>query len=454
MGANERHSYGERGSVVIHQTLFTIFPPKVMAEAQKRFAPLAAQMFTNAVLVPEAALLLIMDDKKLERPAALKMMRASSRYGALMFPDDEDNEDGVGDALMRERARKRRIEIEQEEREERAVERAEKERLEREQSASTIATNIAVDVDVEEDFQPPRKKAEPLFLPDSDASSVSMKSKASTMSRRKAGKSATITSALLDVEMTDAPVPTVRPPAKAKSKRPSPIITIEDSDADVSSTSVRSSKPAKQRVTAKRMNLTQDSDDDGSAGPLINSKRKPTQGSSTTTTSRTEMSSPPIDLTSDVSESNRRTTAAHRRTRTRSRSDSTSSSGSSVESMSSVVEHGLQHQPTPPKTFFSSQHASRSQPGRSPSPSENHLSSQTLVPSATSSRTGRRKKLLVSQPPTVSADFATPRKGAGTRTRMTWDGDVKPEMTVKPIIHDMDQRTPRPRSVLSQRSNK
>ncbi|KAH7106732.1 RTC4-like domain-containing protein, partial [Auriculariales sp. MPI-PUGE-AT-0066] len=82
--------YGERGSIVIHQTLFTMFSPEVMLAAQPNFAPLSQHTFTHAVLVPEAALLLIQQDQRTPREAALKTMRASSRFGALMFPDDDD----------------------------------------------------------------------------------------------------------------------------------------------------------------------------------------------------------------------------------------------------------------------------------------------------------------------------------------------------------------------------
>ncbi|KZV91332.1 hypothetical protein EXIGLDRAFT_615760, partial [Exidia glandulosa HHB12029] len=79
--------YGERGSVVLHQALFALYPPEVLNTAQPRYAPLSTQTFIHSVLVPEAALALIMQDTGSSRPDALKTMRASSRYGSLMFPD-------------------------------------------------------------------------------------------------------------------------------------------------------------------------------------------------------------------------------------------------------------------------------------------------------------------------------------------------------------------------------
>ena len=101
--------------MVLHQILLMLYPPEVLDKAHKRFAPLGAQTFRLSVLLPEAALALIKDDLKLTRAQALKTMRDSSRYGCAMFPDDEDGDGGVCEAMMRERARQRRKEIEKEE---------------------------------------------------------------------------------------------------------------------------------------------------------------------------------------------------------------------------------------------------------------------------------------------------------------------------------------------------
>lgn len=107
-------SYGGRGSIILHQVLFAIYPPRILAAAQPLFAPLNVQAFLHSVLVPEAALALTMEDMpKKSRAEALKIMRASSRYGSLMFPDD--GVDGAGDEMMREQAKRRREEIEKEE---------------------------------------------------------------------------------------------------------------------------------------------------------------------------------------------------------------------------------------------------------------------------------------------------------------------------------------------------
>ncbi|EJD38289.1 hypothetical protein AURDEDRAFT_172671, partial [Auricularia subglabra TFB-10046 SS5] len=80
--------------------------------------------FLQSVLIPEAALALIMEDRNSTRQEALATLRASGAYGFAMFSadDEDDARDTAGDALMRECARRRREEIEREEAEE--IERA------------------------------------------------------------------------------------------------------------------------------------------------------------------------------------------------------------------------------------------------------------------------------------------------------------------------------------------
>ncbi|KAF9485536.1 hypothetical protein BDN70DRAFT_795754, partial [Pholiota conissans] len=82
--------YGEIGSVIIHQTLYNMFPLDEMDPAP--ILPLTANEFVQRVLVPEVALHLIMEDKKLSGDVgvkkALKILRDSSAYGVAMFPED------------------------------------------------------------------------------------------------------------------------------------------------------------------------------------------------------------------------------------------------------------------------------------------------------------------------------------------------------------------------------
>ena len=123
-------SYGEQGSVIIHQTLFDMFP--LASFDPTRILPLTSNEFVLRILVPEVALRLIMEDRDLEgddgMQQALIVLRESSTYGVAMFPEDgsegrtgrkrRDDAMWVGDKIVMERARKRRKELEEEEEEE------------------------------------------------------------------------------------------------------------------------------------------------------------------------------------------------------------------------------------------------------------------------------------------------------------------------------------------------
>ncbi|KAH7920529.1 hypothetical protein BV22DRAFT_1133001 [Leucogyrophana mollusca] len=118
--------YGELGSVIIHQTLYNLFPPSSFDASL--IVPLTPAEFIQRILVPEAALELIMEDLCIDRDEALVTLRESAQYGVAMFPDTaisegkvagaegEDEEMGVADQIVMERARVRRMELEQEER--------------------------------------------------------------------------------------------------------------------------------------------------------------------------------------------------------------------------------------------------------------------------------------------------------------------------------------------------
>jgi RTC4-like domain len=144
-------SYGELGSVIIHQTLYNMFPPTSFNLPS--IAPLSPEEFMQRILVPEVALRLIMQDRRLLQKGtkgvqeALKVLRESSAYGVAMFPADvtEDGAEGggglsgvlggkksqrgrkmvegleAGERIVMERAMKRRKEIEAEEEEEERV---------------------------------------------------------------------------------------------------------------------------------------------------------------------------------------------------------------------------------------------------------------------------------------------------------------------------------------------
>ena len=77
------------------------------------------------MLVPEAAVGLIMQDLHLDKDEAIVTLRESSQYGVAMFPDTgtgkgavfgaDDDDEGVADRIVMERAKARRLEIEEEE---------------------------------------------------------------------------------------------------------------------------------------------------------------------------------------------------------------------------------------------------------------------------------------------------------------------------------------------------
>ncbi|KIJ55656.1 hypothetical protein M422DRAFT_199977 [Sphaerobolus stellatus SS14] len=101
--------YGEQGSYVIHQTLYSIFPQDSIAD--DNVYPLSPDQFTTHVLVPESALLLIQEDMNLDdRAAALKIMEESKQFGVSMYPEQAQGDDvtEVGERLAKQRAEERR----------------------------------------------------------------------------------------------------------------------------------------------------------------------------------------------------------------------------------------------------------------------------------------------------------------------------------------------------------
>ncbi|KAG1763995.1 RTC4-like domain-containing protein [Suillus occidentalis] len=116
--------YGELGLLIIHQTLYNLFPFSSFEPSS--IAPLTPAEFIQLVLIPEAAVRLIMQDLCLDRDDAIVTLRESSQYGVAMFPDTssgkgaalgggDDDDEGVADRIVMERAKARRMELEEEE---------------------------------------------------------------------------------------------------------------------------------------------------------------------------------------------------------------------------------------------------------------------------------------------------------------------------------------------------
>ncbi|EJD38791.1 hypothetical protein AURDEDRAFT_172110 [Auricularia subglabra TFB-10046 SS5] len=85
--------YGVKGSMIIHWALCKMYPDAVLSEKHERIEPLIPSMFLACVMVPEASVMLIMEDRKTTHAEALKIMWDSSNYGTMMFPDDDEVED-------------------------------------------------------------------------------------------------------------------------------------------------------------------------------------------------------------------------------------------------------------------------------------------------------------------------------------------------------------------------
>ena len=79
-------SYGEIGSRIISRIILQLFPPHLFPAAST--SPISPAEFIHKILVPEAALHLVMDDMRQSRREAVCTLRESSKYGVGMFPDD------------------------------------------------------------------------------------------------------------------------------------------------------------------------------------------------------------------------------------------------------------------------------------------------------------------------------------------------------------------------------
>lgn len=109
----ETNSYGELGYMIISQTMYDMFPPTSFPPDST--LPLTPADFIQLILIPEAAVALIMEDMHQTREEAVVTLRDSAEYGVAMFPDDQP-EGEQGEQIVRRRAKARRRELEAEER--------------------------------------------------------------------------------------------------------------------------------------------------------------------------------------------------------------------------------------------------------------------------------------------------------------------------------------------------
>ncbi|KAG9037461.1 hypothetical protein FRB95_005400 [Tulasnella sp. JGI-2019a] len=87
--------YGEKGFLVISSTLQAMFPSDEVDPGTTY--PLEPPDFLRRVLLPEAAVLLIMEDRKIDRDDALMVLKASRAFGLAAFPV-RDGEIDTGNA--------------------------------------------------------------------------------------------------------------------------------------------------------------------------------------------------------------------------------------------------------------------------------------------------------------------------------------------------------------------
>ncbi|KAJ7772040.1 RTC4-like domain-containing protein [Mycena maculata] len=144
--------YGELGSMILHQTLYDMFPLDTIDA--DLVDPLTPNEFIQRILVPEVGMRLVMEDMSLDvdnredRQRAVAVLRESAGYGVAMFPEDggewggkkkhdADEVMGVADLMIMERARRRRKELEIEEREEDEMFRLQEEENEAEKKRKT-----------------------------------------------------------------------------------------------------------------------------------------------------------------------------------------------------------------------------------------------------------------------------------------------------------------------------
>lgn len=207
-------SYGEQGSVIIHQTLFDLFPPSTFDASL--IAPLAPAEFIQRILVPEAAVRLIAQDLWVDIEDAILTLRESAQYGVAMFPDTsenkrkgadvDDDEIGVADQIVMERARLRRKELAEEEkveeemlkeeraaqcakarerRREKALERAQQARETKARAEGTVDTEDASEVsEANATRRPQRGTRQWAIMGDSESNAMSVDSLTSRRSTR------------------------------------------------------------------------------------------------------------------------------------------------------------------------------------------------------------------------------------------------------------------------------
>ncbi|KAG6916191.1 hypothetical protein DXG01_008073 [Tephrocybe rancida] len=311
--------YGEMGSVIIHQTLYDLFPPATIDPAS--IAPLTAGEFLQRILVPEIAARLIMQDTHMDESRmdeAVKVLRESANYGVAMFPADEGEEGegrddgklGAADLILMKRAMKRRKELDADEREE--EEEFERQAEEEKEHAKRPRKKAKEDEDEpdkgkgkgkgkgkvkvkEVGSSPPPALPRPKPRPIGKTTST-----ASLMGDLDMDISASTSKAETDTDNEDAPRPTQsRPkPRRLPSRIGTPDQLAGDTDPEDAPQPVEEPRPRPRRLPS----MTVDSDDENPPHPAQNPRPK----------SRRQESQSNIDIGTDADATPRKVKAHSR----------------------------------------------------------------------------------------------------------------------------------------------
>lgn len=206
-------SYGELGYLIIHQTIYQLFTPEALDPDST--APFTPSEFIQRILVPEAAVYLIMEDLQSTYSNAIKTLRESVEYGVAMFPDTGgDNEEGMkaADDVVKEQARMRRKQL-----------------LEEEMEIQQNSSEMEVELEILRPSSPPKPTTP----------------KKSRSKRSKAGARSVIDTSggerdMMMVDLNEPQILTQRPPT-AKSRKPSAGYRSDVSNASDASVASRAS---------------------------------------------------------------------------------------------------------------------------------------------------------------------------------------------------------------------
>ena len=255
-------SYGELGYLIIHQTIYQLFPPDAINPDST--TPFTPSDFIQRILVPEAAVYLIMEDLQSTYSSAIKTLRESVEYGVAMFPDTGgDNDEGMkaADDVVKERARVRRKQL-----------------LEEEMEIQQQSSEMEVELEISRPSSPPK--------PTTPKKIYSKRSKAGV---RLASDTSESERDMVMVNLDEPQILTQRP--STKSRKPASGYRSDASNASVASrTSTRSM--TRKQTSGVNTRTTQPSDP---LPPLPASQPPKQQNSASSYRART-----PSDHSSDV----------------------------------------------------------------------------------------------------------------------------------------------------------